>query len=148
MRSNQWLERLSQVVCGHKTPHGRLTGELADSNGKQITNGDQFSADPSMKGRYSMTLTTRKWLVGSVVMAILVLAGVYSIVSWLDGLGLVRWAEAVRDEYLPGSTLTIVVALLVLVGAPTGCFAIRRCRVCQRVALRPGKYCSACGSRT
>ena len=95
-----------------------------------------------------MTLTARKWLVGSVVTAILVLAGVYSIVSWLDGLGLVRWAEAVRDEYLPGSTLTIVVALLVLVGAPTGCFAIRRCRVCQRVALRPGRYCSACGSRT
>ena len=95
-----------------------------------------------------MTLTARKWLVGSVVTAILVLAGVYSIVSWLDGLGLVRWAGAVRDEYLPGPTLTIVVALLLLVGAPTGCFAIRRCRVCQHVALRPGKYCSACGSRT
>jgi hypothetical protein len=94
-----------------------------------------------------MTMTMRKGVIVVISAAILLPAGAYTIVSWLGELGLIHWAQAVRDEYLPGPTITIIVVLLVLVGAPAGCLAIRRCPVCEHVVLRPGKYCAACGSR-
>lgn len=100
-----------------------------------------------MQGRWTMTLMMQKWVIIATSAVILLLAGAYTIVAWLDKLGLIHWAQAVRDEYLPGSTITIIVVLLVLVGAPAGCLAIRRCPVCEHVVLRSGKYCAACGSR-
>jgi hypothetical protein len=100
------------------------------------------------RGRWTVTLTMRKWLIVAVSAFILLLAGAYTIVAWLDELGLVRWAQAVRDEYLPGSTITIIVALLVLVGSPAAYRLVHRCPVCNHLLWRGGPYCPACGSRT
>ena len=94
-----------------------------------------------------MTLTARKYLIIGSVAAVLLLAGAYTVVSWLDRLGLIWWAQEMRDEYLTGTALTIIVVLLVLVGAPAGRWVVRRCPVCEHAFRRSAKYCPSCGSR-
>lgn len=94
-----------------------------------------------------MTLTTRKYLIIGSVAAVLLLAGAYTVASWLDRLGLIWWAQELRDEYLTGTALSIIVVLLALVGAPAGRWVARRCPVCECVLRRSAKYCPSCGSR-
>lgn len=93
-----------------------------------------------------MTLTARKYLIIGFAAAILLLAGAFTVVSWLDNLGLIGW-PGMRDEYLTGTAITIIVVLLVLVGAPAGHRVVRRCPVCEHVLMRPARYCPTCGSR-
>ena len=96
-----------------------------------------------------MTLGTRKLIVLILVGTIFVLANVWLVVNWLDERGVIDWAKHIRTEYLTGTAITIIVALLILlVGSRrerTG--LLRRCSVCDHVLLGRGKYCGECGSR-
>jgi hypothetical protein len=104
------------------------------------------------EGRCTMTLGTRKIIVAGVVAAILILANFLLLARWLDHIGLIPWAQTVRDRYITGTAITIIVVLLVLVVPQTRVFIIgragqSRCRVCDGVLDRPGRYCPTCGSR-
>ena len=95
-----------------------------------------------------MTLTTRKRYVAGSVLFIIFLANAGAFVNWLAEAGLISWAQRVCDRYVTGTAITVIVAMLVIV--PSGTVlatCIRRCRVCDTVLLRRGKYCSECGSR-
>lgn len=97
-----------------------------------------------------MTLGIRKLIVVSLVGGLFLLGNLWLVVNWLDGHGVIGAARYVRQEYLTGTAITIVVVLLILLVGPGRSAAggwFRKCSVCgERLGLA-GKYCSACGSR-
>ncbi len=95
-----------------------------------------------------MTLAGRKRLVAGCVLLLIGFANLGMFVNWLESLGIIAWAQHVRDQYLTGTAITVVAVLLVLL--PSGAVVAvcaQRCRVCDAVLLRRGKYCNECGSR-
>jgi len=95
-----------------------------------------------------MTLAVRKRLVAGSVLLLFGLANLGVFVSWLDAVGVLAWAQGVCERYLTGSAVTVIVALLILLPSGTViAICAQRCRVCDALLLRRGKYCSECGSR-
>ena len=95
-----------------------------------------------------MTVAVRKRIVAGSVLLLIAFANLGMFVSWLETLGVLAWAQRVCDRYVTGTAITVIVAMLVIV--PSGTVlatCIRRCRVCDTVLLRRGKYCGECGSR-
>jgi hypothetical protein len=69
-------------------------------------------------------------------------------VSWLETLGVLAWARRVSDQYLTGTSVTVIAALLILLPSGTViAICAQRCHVCDAMLLRRGKYCNECGSR-
>ena len=63
-------------------------------------------------------------------------------------LGAIEFATIIREEFLTGTAITIIVVLLILLVSPgKGRGLIRRCPVCDHTLLGRGKYCSECGSK-
>lgn len=95
-----------------------------------------------------MSIGSRKLLVAGSIVAVLLLANVGAIVAWLQGLGVIPLAEYVRSEYLTGTAIVVILALLILLpGRAVWAICVRRCPVCEAVLLRRGRYCGKCGSR-
>lgn len=99
-----------------------------------------------------MSLGVRKLSVIGLVVVVFLLANALILAHWLDHVGAIEWANRLRQEFLTGTALTVILALLVLlvpvrqvskVGGETS----RRCPVCDHVLIGPGRYCSECGSR-
>jgi hypothetical protein len=91
----------------------------------------------------------RKRLVIAVVAAVLILAALPTITAALDALGIIPFARAIRAEYLTGTALAVIGALLILLPRtkPEPAVGGHACTVCD-APLRPGsRYCPACGSR-
>lgn len=61
-----------------------------------------------------MTTLFRKVLVLTAVGIVLVFANLYEIVRWIAELGIPAGAEAVRDRYLSGCAITIIIVLVFL----------------------------------
>jgi small-conductance mechanosensitive channel len=98
-----------------------------------------------------MSLRAKKIVVLAVIAGIVLLANAWALAGWLDSLGVVAFAQHLRSEYATGTAITVILALVFLLGgagAISTCGRlIRRCPVCDHTLLRPGKYCGACGSR-
>jgi len=95
-----------------------------------------------------MTLAVRKRLVASGVLFFICLANASGFVNWLDAIGVLAWARRLCDQYLTGTSITVIVSLLILLPSGTViAICARRCRVCDGLLLRRGNYCSECGSR-
>lgn len=94
-----------------------------------------------------MTLAVRKTIVISAFGLVLLLANLAALVAWLERVGVVAWARHLRAEYLTGTAITVILALVVLLVPPGVGLAIRRCHVCDAMMVRRGKYCPGCGSR-
>ena len=147
MTNQPRFQRFDRAIRGQIAPHDRSADECGDSDNEHGHDLTRQHAGSRKNGWCVMTLTARKYVIIGFAAAILLLAGAFTVVSWLDDLGLIGWARALRDEYLTGSAITIIVVLLVLVGAPAGRWVVRRCPVCERVLMRPARYCPTCGSR-
>lgn len=93
-----------------------------------------------------MTLGLRKLCVVSLVAGIVVIGNLLVVTSWLDERGVIEGARQVREEFLTGTAITVLVALLVLLVPQRGTAEGRRCPVCDS-RLKGGKYCGECGSR-
>ncbi len=96
-----------------------------------------------------MSLGIRKVAVLALVAGVFLLANLWFVVNWLQDQGVVDVAQHVRAEYLTGTAITILIALLILLvrpGRERSTF-VRRCSVCEHVMLGMGRYCSACGSK-
>jgi hypothetical protein len=61
-----------------------------------------------------MTTLLRKLLVLAVVGVVLILASIYEVVRWLTHLGVPEMAGRVSDQYLTGTTIAVVLALVFL----------------------------------
>ena len=95
-----------------------------------------------------MSIGSRKLVVAGVIVVVLVLANAGTIVAWLYGLGVIPLVEHIRSEYVTGTAIAVIVALLVLLpGRAVWAICVRRCPVCDCVLLRRGRYCGECGSR-
>ena len=96
-----------------------------------------------------MTLGIRKFIVVSLVGAVFLTANFLLVASWLQERGVIGWAQGIRQEYLTGTAITIIVVLLILLVRPGGGLlrASRRCPVCDRGLPSAAKYCGDCGSR-
>ena len=95
-----------------------------------------------------MSLRLRKTVVIVLIGCVFLMANVAAIASWLVEKGVPEKAGWIRREFLTGTAITVIVALLVLLVAPGRASGwARRCPVCDRRLLTGGNYCSACGSR-
>lgn len=94
-----------------------------------------------------MTLAIRKVIVAFAILVVLLLANMVAFVCWLERSGVIAWAQHVREEFVTGTAITVILALIVLLVPPAVGFAIRRCGVCEALLFRRGKYCPGCGSR-
>ena len=90
----------------------------------------------------------RKFIVVSLVGGVFLLANLFVVPGWLHERGLIDWARHVRAEFLTGTAITVIVALLILLtGAAGGRGLMRRCGVCHRRIAGGAQYCSDCGGR-
>ena len=96
-----------------------------------------------------MTLGIRKLIVISLVGAVFLLANFLLVTSWLQDKGVIDWADNIRRDYLTGTAITIIIALLVLMVGQRrdGRRLFRRCPVCDHRLLGSAAYCSDCGSK-
>lgn len=95
-----------------------------------------------------MTLAVRKRLVLGGVSLLIGLANLGMFVNWLETLGVLAWARCVCDQYITGTSVTVIAARLILLPSGTViAVCAQRCRVCDALLLRCGKYYSECGSR-
>ena len=98
-----------------------------------------------------MLLRTRKIIILILPAIVIALANADALVAWLDHVGVVGTAQRVHAEYLNGTSITILLALIVLY--PHSGRRVqhdkeaRDCPVCGHQISRDGRYCSACGSR-
>ena len=96
-----------------------------------------------------MTLGIRKLIVLVLVAALFLVANLIFVTNWLAEKGVIDWAKDVRQEYLTGTAITIIAALLILLVAPRvdGRRLFRRCPVCDHTLVGRSQYCSDCGSK-
>ena len=83
-----------------------------------------------------MTLTTRKIVLVSLIGMILLLGNVLVIANWLIERGVQEKANRIRQEFLTGTAIAVIVALLILLVNPKGSGGtvrlFRRCPVCDK----------------
>ncbi len=99
-----------------------------------------------------MTIKMRRLIIVVPVASILLLTNLLVLGEWLDRTGIIGWARSIRAEYVTGTAITVIAALLILMptGTPEGSPVIqprRTCPVCEQRLRRGGRYCPACGSR-
>ncbi len=98
-----------------------------------------------------MTLTIRKMIVLGLIGAVLLVGNTLFVANWLAERGVVAWAENIRTEYLTGTAIAVIAALLILVVNPrNGSRAfglILRCPVCDKRLIENPSCCGECGSK-
>ena len=95
-----------------------------------------------------MRLGIRKLIVLVLILGVFAVANIMIIAAWLQDRGVIEMAATFRREFLTGTAITVIAALLfLLVGHRAERPGIGvRCDVCGHRQLG-GSYCSACGSR-
>ena len=100
-----------------------------------------------------MTLGLRKIILLGLIGCIFLMANVVVVANWLSNSGVSEFAQTVKNNYLTGTAVTIISALLILLVSPkkTGSSSImsfvRRCPVCDHRLIGKANYCSDCGSK-
>ena len=99
-----------------------------------------------------MTIKMRRLIVVVPVASVLLLANFLALGEWLESVGVVGWARTVNAEYITGTTIAVIAALLILLpstpeSARRTVPPIARCPVCDESLRLGGRYCPACGSR-
>lgn len=97
-----------------------------------------------------MSLTIRKIIVLGLIGMIFLMANILVVANWLAEKGLAEKANWLREEFLTGTAIAVIIALLVLLVNPKGSRAIgfvRRCPVCDKRLIGNVNYCSECGSK-
>jgi len=95
-----------------------------------------------------MTLGLRKVVLLVLIGGVFLTANVVMVANWLSDKGICQFAQTIKDNYLTGTAVTILVALLILLVGPGKTFSLlRRCPVCNHRLIGSGSYCSECGSK-
>ena len=93
-----------------------------------------------------MTLRIRKLIVLGIIATVFLMGNALVLAHWLNEIGVIGWASWFRAEFLTGTAIAVIAALLILLVSPErapviGRFAVRRCQVCDHVLNRQGRYC-------
>ena len=94
----------------------------------------------------------RKVIVIGLVAGVFVMANALLIAGWLADPGLVDWAASIRREFLTGTAIAVIVALLILLVPATRSGRsiwglAKRCPVCDEPVSARARYCGECGGR-
>ena len=96
-----------------------------------------------------MSLGIRKIVIIGLIGAIFLGGNVLLIANWLSEKGVPEKANWLRENFLTGTAITVIVALLILLVSP-GKSRIgigRSCPVCDKRLLGKPHYCGDCGSK-
>ena len=96
-----------------------------------------------------MSLGIRKIMVIAIIASIFFAGNVLLIANWLSEKGVPEKANWLRDNFLTGTAITVIIALLILLVSPgRSKFGIgRSCPVCDKRLLGNPNYCADCGSK-
>jgi hypothetical protein len=100
-----------------------------------------------------MTLGLRKIILLGLIGCIFLMANVVVVANWLANSGVSQFAQTIKNNYLTGTAVAIIVALLILLVAPKKTSGskimsfVRRCPVCDHRLIGSANYCSDCGSK-
>lgn len=99
-----------------------------------------------------MSLGMRKVIVIGLVVCVFVMANALVIAGWLADRGLVNWAASIHREFLTGSAIAVIIALLILLVPATRSGRsmwglAKRCPVCDAPVSARARYCGECGGR-
>ena len=100
-----------------------------------------------------MTLGLRKIILLGLTGGIFLMANVVVVANWLSNSVVSEFALTIKNNYLTGTAVTIIVALLILLVGPKKANGskvmgfVRTCPVCDHRVLGRGSYCSECGSK-
>ena len=99
-----------------------------------------------------MSLTMRKIIVLGLIGIIFLTANILIVANWINDTGIAEKAGWIRQEFLTGTALAVILVLLILLVSPKASsgravgFA-RRCPVCDKRLIGNVNYCSECGSK-
>ena len=83
-----------------------------------------------------MTLRIRKIILVSLIGLVFLSANIIVIANWLAEKGIDEKAHWIRDEFLTGTSIAVILALLILLVSPSGSGRavgfLRRCPVCDK----------------
>jgi rRNA maturation endonuclease Nob1 len=99
-----------------------------------------------------MSLTIRKIIVLGLIGMIFLVANILVVANWLAQKGLAEKANWLREEFLTGTAIAVIIALLVLLVNPRKASGraisfTRRCPACDKRLVGNVNYCSECGSK-
>ncbi len=100
-----------------------------------------------------MSLTIRKIIVLGLIGTIFLMANILIVANWLAEKGLAEKANWLREEFLTGTTIAVIISLLILLTGSKSSNSsrafgfIRQCPVCDHRLIGRGSYCSECGSK-
>ena len=98
-----------------------------------------------------MSLGIRKIIIIGLIGTIFLAGNVLLIANWLSEKGVPEKANWLRENFLTGTAIAVIVALLILLVNPKSngrsIGFIRRCPVCDHRVNGTANYCSDCGSK-
>jgi hypothetical protein len=98
-----------------------------------------------------MTLRIRKIIVVSLIGVVFLSANIIVVADWLAEKGIDEKANWLREEFLTGTAIAVIIALLILLVNPKGSSwtvgLLRRCPVCDKRMVGSPNYCGECGSK-
>jgi len=98
-----------------------------------------------------MTLGIRKVIVASLVGLVFLAANILIVANRLVEKGVDEKANWIREEFLTGTAIAVIIALLILPVNPKGSSRavglLRRCPVCDKMMIGSPNYCGECGSK-
>lgn len=99
-----------------------------------------------------MTLTIRKIIVLGLIGTIFLAANILVVATWIAETGIAEKAGWLRREFLTGTAIAVILALLVLLVSPKNAAGkaisfTRRCPVCDKRVIGNPNYCGECGSK-
>lgn len=100
-----------------------------------------------------MSLTIRKVMVLGLIGSILLLGNILVVANWIADAGIAQKATWLRQEFLTGTAIAVIVTLLILLVNPRsatssrGLGSVRRCPVCDKGLVGNPNYCGECGSK-
>ena len=100
-----------------------------------------------------MSLGIRKIIVLSIIGFVFLAGNILVVANWLAESGIAEKANWLRHEFLTGTSIAVILTLLILLTGSkrsdgSRAFGlIRRCPVCDHRLMGRGSYCSECGSK-
>jgi len=99
-----------------------------------------------------MSLGIRKIIVLSIIGAVFLAGNILVVANWLIERGVEEKANWVRQEFLTGTAIAVIIALLILLVNPKRSSGravgfLKRCPVCDHRLIGKGSYCNECGSK-
>ncbi len=99
-----------------------------------------------------MSLTVRKIIVLGLIGTVFLMANILVVANWLAEKGVEQKANWLREEFLTGTAIAVILVLLILLVSPKNAAGkavglIRRCPVCDKRLIGNPSYCGECGSK-